>query len=212
MKRGIGIAIFAALMTAVSFCQSATHTPSGQPAKAPAAGTLKHHGTFTVELLKALDSRKLKSGDIVETKLAGGITLPDGSTVPGGAKVMGHITEVRARSKSESGSSLGISFDKIATPGGDVPIQGLIQAVAPNPNEDLTTGGPVDYGVDEEKATTVAAAPYTGHGPAPLLDETSHGVLGIRNLHLDANGVLTSTGKEVKLDSGTRILLNVMMQ
>lgn len=177
-----------------------------------AAATTPKHGAFTVELIKALDSKKLKEGDAVEAKLTGSITLPSGAKVPRGAKVLGHVTEAKARSKSDSQSSLGISFDKIAWPGGeDTPIHGVIQAVAPNPSEEITTGDYIGYhGLDE--ATAKPPKPDNRRDPIPILNETSQEVLGIKNMQLGAEGVLTSTGKEIKLDSGTHMLLNVTIQ
>jgi hypothetical protein len=47
-------------------------------------------------------------------------------------------------------------------------------------------------------------------GPAsgtPILRPTSQGVLGVKNLQMDANGVLTSPAKEVKLDSGMQLMI-----
>jgi hypothetical protein len=41
----------------------------------------------------------------------------------------------------------------------------------------------------------------------PILLATSQGVLGVKNLQMDANGVLSSPGKEVRLDSGAQLLI-----
>jgi hypothetical protein len=173
----------------------------------------KTHGTFTVELTKALDSKKLKAGDPVEAKLTGEITLPNGTPVARGTNIVGHVTVATARSKGGSDSTLGIVFDKIARSGGeDTPINGVIQAAAPNPNADLSSGGGgVDYGNTLKAAGANPPNPDTSRPPVKLLNEQSVGVLGIKNLQLGPDGVFTSSGKEVKLDSGTRILLNVTM-
>jgi len=204
-------ALLITLAIATAAAQVSNPKQTGRGSTTPSSPAApRHHGIFTVELVKSLDSRKLKSGDSVEATLTSGITLPDGSTVPRGAKIIGHITEAKARSKSENESSLGISFDKIAAPSGDVPIHGVIQALAPNPNEEVTAGS-IEYN-DLGKGGVTDPPLNTSHGPTPLLNETSVGVLGIKNLQLDPKGVLTSTSKEVKLNSGTRILLNVMMQ
>jgi hypothetical protein len=206
-------AVVLAVVPAVG--QVSSPAAAGQPQTAPSAaskGAAKKHGTFTVELVKSLDSKKLKEGDPVEAKLTGGITLPNGATVPRGAKVLGHVIEAKARSKSDSESSLGISFEKIAWQGGeDMPIHGVIQAVAPNPNEEITTGDYIGYGGLNE-TTEKPAKPDTRRGPVPILNDNSQGVLGIKNLQLGPDSVLTSPGKEVKLDSGTRMLLNVTLQ
>jgi hypothetical protein len=173
----------------------------------------KTHGTFTVELTKALDSKKLKEGDAVEAKLTGGITLPNGTPVNRGTMVVGHVTAATARSKGGSDSTLGIVFDKIARSGGeDTPINGVVQAAAPNPNADVgSAGGGVDYGNTLKAAGANPPNPDTSRPPVKLLNDQSVGVLGIKNLQLGPDGVFTSSGKEVKLDSGTRILLNVTM-
>jgi hypothetical protein len=46
---------------------------------------------------------------------------------------------------------------------------------------------------------------------APLLNERSVGVLGIKNLRLGADGVLTSDQKTVKLDSGMQIMVQAQI-
>jgi len=219
MTRSFVSNVIAALVIAVSLyqgptcaaqpAQTGTQSPSAHAAGTPAA----KNGTIAVELVKALDSRKLKQGDKVETKLTSRITLPDGTVVARGTPVIGHVTEATARSQSDSSSSLGISFDTIGQKEKDTPIHGVIQAVAPSPHEELNTGGSgFDYGADEEKATTVVTAPNTGRDVSQVLNETSRGVLGIKNLQLGSNGVLTSAGKEVKLSSGVRMLLSITLQ
>lgn len=217
MKRWFICTLFAALMvslTAGTRLLPAAHAVQAamqSSAAQSAAPTGKSHGTFTVELVKALDSKKLKEGDEVEAKLTGGITLPNGTEVARGTKLIGHVTEAKARSKGGSESTLGIVFDKIVrAPGEEAPIKGVLQAVAPNPNQELTTGGPMEYG-DLKQATVAPGASDTRKGPTPILNDASVGVLGIKGMQLGPDGVLTSSGKEVKLDSGTRILLNVTM-
>jgi hypothetical protein len=151
---------------------------------------------------------------MVEAKLTGSITLPSGATVPRGTKVLGHVTEAKARSKSNAESVLGIVFDQIIQPGGgETKIKGVIRAVAPNPNVATPPGTIRDlYGVDLAAATTASVATTLNAPSVPLLNEQSTGVLGISSLQLGPGGVLTSSGKEVKLDSGTRMLLNVTIQ
>lgn len=212
MKRWFTCALFAALtallvagMGSISAAQATTQSAMAQSA------TGKSHGTFTVELTKPLDSKKLKQGDPVEAKLTGGITLPNGTQVARGTRLVGHVTAATARSKGGSESTLGIVFDKIArAPGEEVAFTGVVQAVAPNPNEEVSTGAGVGY-TDLKQATTAQAASGQSRGPTPILNDQSQGVLGVKGMQLGPQGVITSSGKEVKLDAGTRILLNVTM-
>jgi hypothetical protein len=204
--------LYAVLVVSLAVAGSPAAQAATQSSMAQSAATTgKSHGTFTVELTKTLDSKKVKVGDGVEAKLIAGITLPNGTMVPRGTKVVGHVTEAKARSKSESESSLGIVFDKFVRSGGeDTPVNGVIQAVAPNPDEELSTGGGVGY-TDLKQATAAGAAPDTRKGPTPILNDQSQGVLGMKGMQLGPQGVITSSGKDVKLDSGSRILVSATM-
>jgi hypothetical protein len=46
-----------------------------------------------------------------------------------------------------------------------------------------------------------------GSSTRPILQAQSQGVLGIKNLEMGKDSVLTSTNKEVKLDSGTQMMI-----
>jgi hypothetical protein len=199
--------LLAVFCVANSFAQTAT-----QPQPSQKSANAGHHGVFTVELLKPLDSKKLKEGDQVEAKLVGGITLPNGSQVPAGTKVAGHITQVKAASKSAPESSLGISFDKLVRPGGeDTPIKGVLQAVGPKPNADLNTGGYIDSG-PSLRMLTQSQPPNMQKPATKTVTDDSTGVVGFKNMQMGSDGVLTSNGKDLKLDAGTRMLLNVTIQ
>ena len=47
---------------------------------------------------------------------------------------------------------------------------------------------------------------------SPLLNPKSTGVQGLHGLQLGSDGVLTSDGKHVKLDPGTRIIVRAEIQ
>jgi hypothetical protein len=215
MTRWFGSTLFVAL--AVSVCLAKGPSPATSPGSVPQSsaansGITSHPvtGLFIVELTKSVDSKKLKDGDEVDAKLLSDVHSSDNVTFARGTKVIGHVTQSKARSKGDPDSSLAISFDKISRASGEAPIKSVIQAVAPSPNAGVTTGG-VDYG-DMKAATAAPPPPSSSSRSTPLLTEESTGVLGIKNLELGADGTLTSTGKEVKLDSGTRMLLKASAQ
>ncbi len=169
----------------------------------------RSRGRFIVELAKNLDSKKLKQGDEVDAKLTGVVTLPNSPPFARGTKIIGHVTEATSRSDSDPQSTLGLVFDRIVRPGGEeIQVHCIVQAVALNPNADLTTGGGIGYA----DLTATARSPVLDtRGTTQSLNEASMGVFGIKNIQLGPDGVLTSAGKEIKLDSGTRMLLNVIM-
>lgn len=216
MKRWLAGTLFAALAVSVSVGQGASSAASGGQAATQssavrsATSSDQARGTFTVELAKSLDSKKLKEGDEVDAKLAAGIITADGRTIPVGAKVIGHVTEAKARSKGDAESTLGIAFDKIIPPHrGETPIKSVIQAAAPSLHTNDSSGG-LSYG-DLSQATEKNALPVNRNRSVPILNEQSRGVLEIKSLQLGPGGVFISSGKEVKLESGMQILLDVTM-
>jgi hypothetical protein len=175
-----------------------------------------------VELTKSLDSKKLKEGDAVPGRIAADLRMKDGTQIPRGSKVTGHVTEAKARSKGDPQSALGIVFDKISLPSGkDIAIKGEIQAVAPNPNAGAQQSSPGvmaglagnDSGMSAgTSAPPMPSTPTSPQEGRPILNGQSKGVVGFHNLELGQNSVLVSTGKNVSLDSGTQLMLQVEVE
>jgi hypothetical protein len=202
----------------------------GQDTTSPAAPGPIGHGAFPVKVAKSLDSSKLKDGDVVEVETAGSFKLPDGTLVPKGSKVTGHVTAAKARSKGDPESQLTLAFDKLSVASGKLlSIKGTVQAVFPP----LEEAAPLMAGKASGAAGGGYSAGSAGGGYAggtmgtvtdaksgsntdsenkpvadPVADPKSVGVKGIRDLQLD-NGVLTSKGKNVKLGSGVRMIVHV---
>lgn len=199
--------------------QSASSTPAPAPNGIRAA--------IPVVLTESLDAKKLKAGDEVTAKTLVGLE-GKGLSIPSGSKVTGHVTQAEARSKGDPQSSLGIVFDKIDLSGGkERPIHGQIQAVAPSAIPEPTVG-PVGGGTIAKESPGDQGSPVPGPSsslgniqtPNPdgsanqpwRLDANSHGVIGIRHLELDKDSVLTTTDKDLKLDSGTQLLVRSEIQ
>ena len=213
-----------------------TSAPTAAPANQLPAGTI-----IPAELAKSIDAKKAKSGDQVIAKTTIDLRSKDGSTViPKGAKVLGHVTDAKARGKDESGSMVAIAFDKVELKGGrDLQFNGGIQAIGkPEQNAAAYTGGgsPMSEsgGVPSGAAGqggmggartggAMGAPPSAGNpGNAPAdsgvpasggvgpLSPASQGVVGIQGLSLQdsAQGsVITSSSGNVRLDSGTQLIL-----
>jgi len=159
----------------------------------------------------SLDSRKWKPGAEMVVKTAGTVHLTHQEIISRGTKIVGHVTEAKTRSGSDTESSLGIVFDKIILPDGKTrSITGVIRAVAPNPNPP-ESGGVVSY--DDIAQTITHSTPSAGGSSSviPILTEDSVGVQGIKNLQLGPDGVFRSSGKTVKLETRSQIILRVQM-
>ncbi len=213
-----------------------TSAPTAAPANQLPAGTI-----IPAELAKSIDAKKAKSGDQVVAKTTIDLRSRDGSTViPKGAKVLGHVTDAKARSKDEPGSMVAIAFDKVEMKGGrDLQFNGGIQAIGkPEQNAAAYTGGgspmsesggvpsgaAAQGGMGGARTGGAMGAPPSagnpGNGPTDNgvpatggvgpLSPASQGVVGIQGLSLQdsAQGsVITSSSGNVRLDSGTQLIL-----
>ncbi len=157
-------------------------------------------------LAAPLDSRKAKAGEEVVIKTIGDEHLSDGMLIPGGTKVIGHITEVKARAGNDPESSLGIAFEKLELKGGKtLTIAGVIRAVGPAPEP--KSGGGIDYGFFGLNQIIEHTQASTNWAPMAGLNGDSVGVVGIKGMELSPDGALKSSDKTVKLDSGSQIIL-----
>jgi hypothetical protein len=205
----VNFALVAMLGASLCFGQNATPTAIG-------------HGAFPVKVTKTLDSSKLKEGDAVEVETAGSFKLPDGTLVPKGSKLTGHITTAKARSKGDSQSQLTVAFDKLNVANGkQLAVKGVVQAVFPPPDEvdpgvpgsSTHQGGGLAGGSQvppEYRPTTdiKIGSNTDSKGSQPTVDPKSVGVHGLDNLDLE-DGVLSSKGKNVKLGGGVRLIVRV---
>jgi hypothetical protein len=221
MKKSLFSLLTAALLLPACLAQTATSSQpvaSPQSESAPNATSARQLPSGTIipaELAKSIDAKKAKSGDQVIAKTTIDLRSKDGSTViPKGAKVLGHVTDAKARSKDEPGSMVAIGFDKVELKGGnDLQFNGGIQAIGkPEQNAAAYTGGgspmsesggvpsgaPGQGGVGGSRTGgAMGAPPSTGNpGNAPAdngvpptggvgpLSPTSQGVVGIQGLSL----------------------------
>jgi len=198
-------------------------------------GSLAPGMPIYADLKSSLDSKKAKNGDPVNAQTSEVVKSNDGRTIlPRGAKLIGHITQATAKSKGDGQSSLGIAWDKaILKDGGEVPLAVGIQALA----SPATFSSPPDAGPPQSTANmgTTQTSPMGRSTPPPdspsggatrgavaaggnsqtTLSPNSHGVIGMHGLTLaaargDDNAIVStvsSDGKNVHLDAGTRMLL-----
>lgn len=211
-------------------------------------------------LTKPVDSGKARPGDPVSGRITQAARTSDGTTIPEGSTLVGHISEVRARGDGQASSAIGIAFDKAVTRDGrEIPLRNVgIRALAAaegaassRAGDSGTMGGGAMTGMAPGRggaglvgrtggvaggtlggglgAAGGATGSLTGtaRGALPagpgavggldgsgMLTSSSSGVFGLREVSLvtgtsgAAQGSLvTSSGKSVHLDQGTRMLL-----
>jgi hypothetical protein len=196
------------LLAALSFGQG--------PAAAP---TPAGHGAFPVKVTKTLESSKLKEGDPIEVETSGSFKLADGTLVPKGSKLTGHVVVAKARSKGDSDSELNFAFDKLNIVNGkQLSIKGSVQAVFPPVEEaepqmagkasGAAGGGYTASTVGTVTNSTVGSNTESSSVADPAANPKFVGVQGMHDLNLE-DGVLRSKGKNVKLGGGVRMIVRI---
>ncbi len=212
----------------------AAQTPPNSPPPSTEAAKIAPGIVIPAELAKSIDSKKAKEGDPVTAKVA--VDMLSGGTVivPRDTKITGHVTEAKSRGKGESESTLGIIFDRLILKNGqEIPLHAVVQAVgapivarAPSMSENNNprsnpASNPGGYGSHPGMGGTGQPSNPGGAqnsedqpanvGGTPPLPMNATGVVGISGLTLRTTSATSSTlaseKKNVKLDSGTQLLL-----
>jgi len=85
------------------------------------------------ELEGKLDSKTAKPGDRVVLKTIDKVQTSDGTIIPRGSRLIGHVTEVQAYSKERGAAQLGIAFDRVEMKNGQsAEIYTLIRGMRPS--------------------------------------------------------------------------------
>jgi hypothetical protein len=118
---------------------------AGQNSPSLANGT-----AVNATLSQPIDAKKNKPGDTVTARTSEATKSEGKVVIPMGSKLVGHVTEAKARTKGESESAVGIVFDKaILKDGREVPLNVTLQAVGARQSaasnslagDDLSAGG-----------------------------------------------------------------------
>ena len=220
---GISLSLSAQQSSAVateSTAASATHSQVDQSgagsAQAPGDRSSKHlseaaYGYMrpvNCELAGKLDSKSSKVGDAVIARTRESVRAADGTVIPKGAKLVGHITDVQAHSSSESESRLSLVFDRVEWSGGhSLPVHSVIQAItqpvsafaSESVGDDDSLANPIGPGAGSRGMPNTRAGGMLG-GTANAAGSTT-GSLGSNlganptNLGANASGALSTAGQ-----------------
>ena len=125
--------------------QTTSQDPNaGSAAMSSAAATLK---PVSGELVNKLDSKSAKQGDSVVVKTDENLTISPGTDIPKGSKLVGRVTNVQPRGDGKENSQIAIQFDRAELKGGQtLPIESVIQSVAPSGDEAMNNSIPSGMG------------------------------------------------------------------
>ena len=142
MQRSLMYALLAVSLTWVAAQVRAQAAPATGQTAAQAGPALAPGTVIGAELSKGIDAKKAKVGQEVLAKALMDLRDPNGSiVVPRGAKLVGHITQVKAATKQEPQSTLGVIFDKVEAKHGkqsqEIGMHAAIQALEKPPSAPL---------------------------------------------------------------------------
>jgi hypothetical protein len=144
--------------------QQAQPAPSNQSAAPaqPAGPAALALSPVTAELTSKLDSKTAKAGDSVVLKTTEKATMADGTVLPKGTKIVGHVTEAQAYVSNSDNGRVTIQFDQAQIKEGqDMPIKSAIQTITPAGSAtDASAGMPVN-------GSSSASSPQATSGAAP---------------------------------------------
>src|ERR1700736_1608105 len=120
--------------------------------------------TMSAALTKKLTSKNAKVGDSVSAKTLSEARLSNGTRLPKGTKLLGHVTEVQAKGGAHHDGHLAFLFDRaVLRDGQEIPIHAGLQSISAPAAPTMTdtdalyaggVGGPVSPGVGGGRSTT----------------------------------------------------------
>lgn len=189
--------------------QAAAHATSS----AGIAGAQVAQGTtIQAVLAKPVDSRKSKVGDEVVAKATQDVKSNGQMVVPKGTRLLGHVTEAKAKAKGESASALGIAFDKaVLKDGRELSLPLSIQAIAvtqPRASADMesdsmmaspatSAGGYASGGLLARTTAPVGAVAGTATNTLGSSSTAAGGTVHGATEGMTGSGVLTSSAHGV---------------
>jgi hypothetical protein len=112
-------------------------TPSNaEPAPPSSVSTSQQASTVPMspvdgELVNKLDSKTAKTGDSVVVQTKTRVKTPDGTEIPKGSKLVGHVIAVQPSQPGQN-SQMALAFDSVELKGGKtMPIHSQIQSISP---------------------------------------------------------------------------------
>ncbi len=125
------VVITAVVCASVCLGQTAKNQRTAPLVNEPAGsrGILVSETSISGELQKSVDVNDAKVGDQVDLKITKSIRQNGEVVIPKGANLLGRITEVQKRTKQNSGSRIGMIFDRIQGERLSVPISASIVSI-----------------------------------------------------------------------------------
>ena len=136
---------------------STAPAPQNSPAATQATAVAVEFRPVTAQLVSKLDSKTAKTGDNVVIQTTSSVKTADGTEIPKGSKLMGHVIAAQP-SASGANSQVALLFDHVEMKGGQsLAVHSQIQSITPS-------GGPEPAGAATASGEAMSA-PQAGSSP-----------------------------------------------
>jgi hypothetical protein len=217
----------------VSNSSTGSATLGSTAASASANIELERGTILMIELTKSLGVQKNKPEDQVFARTTTDVRSGGQVVIPKGSKLIGHLTEAQARTTEDNSTSkLGIVFDRaVLDDGSEIAFHAVIQALTSpgHAGTDAAMGSMTSGTTSGANASTAGntsgsavgatiGSANAGAATGVTFNNLSYGVIGLPGLALEPapsgsknpqSSLITSTTKNVKLQSGSRMILVV---
>lgn len=187
----------------------ASSAVSALAAQPPAAIKLDAPTTLPIVFTRSIDAKTAHAGDPVTARTTQVVHLPDGATIPGGTKIIGHVVAASrftydatpyARQKP---SGLSIHFDSIEVGGQALPLNVTVRAMA-DPVSSAQARAPLSYDLDPSQSVTQIGGDQLVRGQSEVVNSDGDVVEYSKHdgvyAHLIANGECDGSSVEVSVD------------
>jgi hypothetical protein len=187
-----------------AIAQDQSAAPSAAPNEVT-AGT-----RFLIGLEQTLATESAKSGDRFRARTLEPLTSSDGTTLPSGAVVRGHIDKVETAHQAGR-ARLWLTFDDIKTPDGWVPLVAMVTDVpgVHSIRVDYDREGEIEARTDKrhEEAEAAAAGAFVGAAPGVAAHSGKDAAIGAAVGAATAFMVASGLGQEFTLAKNTKLEL-----
>ncbi|HEX6126420.1 MAG TPA: hypothetical protein VFZ23_13680 [Pyrinomonadaceae bacterium] len=157
----------------------------GAGMKAGTAGGMN----ITAELRKTLDVKRARVGDEIVLKTTQAVRQDGEIVIPKGANLIGRVTEVQRRTKENSGSRIGLVFDRLHGKELSLPLSATIVSIA-NVATGVNAG---DAFMSDVSGSSQTTASTSSAGSGRLLGGVTNTVGTLVNTTAQTAGTVTNT-------------------
>ena len=207
MKRSTMLPAMAALLV-LGFLTGLPAWAQNQSGLSAAPNEVVPGTRFLIKLDNRISTGEARQGDPFSGRTIEPIASADGTTLPAGAEIRGHVDKVEAAHKTGH-ARLWLTFDDIKTPNGWTPIVALLTDVpgVHSIRVDYTREGEIEAGASkrEEALEAAAAAALVGAAPGVASKNGKEAAMGAAAGAVTAFMVTSGLGEELTVDKDMKL-------